>query len=174
MAVAPPDPAQWLQSGPGAITKPEHVREILDSFSSLPKISRLQGPEVLIRAVGKSLYWGYWVRQSQLFELYRNLGQFVGWLTSEELSRKFEWRYRAYTAVCVNWNDFSEFAELRLPRGEGINCLIGSAAPQPLNSMLDPNRRDTPILRGGMEQIFFRSGDASPFWVERRSKHAIF
>ena len=126
------------------------------------------------RGRSASAYRGYWVRSSSLLPLYAKLSQFEGWLTDQELSAQAEWRYRALTAVCLNWNDFSEFAELQLPRGESLTCLIGPAAPQPVRSTLSILAPTTPILRGGMEQIFFRGGDANPLWVRIRPKSAVF
>jgi hypothetical protein len=175
-------PANWLQSGPNGIRDPAKVLEILASFANPPILTRLLGPEILLRAVGQdetgkpaNPYRGFWVRQSTLLQIYGNLGQFEGWLTAQELSAMAEWRYRAFTAVCINWNDFSEFAELWLPAGEGISCLIGDVAPQPLHSASSLRASTTPILQGGAEQIFFRGGgDSNPLWVRLRPKADIF
>jgi hypothetical protein len=173
--------AAWLGSGSNGIHDPKIVSEILASFEGTPPVSTLTGPEILIRAVGldesgrlANPYRGYWVRQSSLITIYGNLGQFEGWLTDQELSAAAEWRYRAFTAVCLNWNDFSEFAELELPSGASISCLVGRVAPQPLHSRMSVQAPTTPILRGGAEQIFFRGGDANPLWVRLRSKSDIF
>lgn len=174
-------PATWLQSGPNGISDPAVVSEILASFAAAPVLTQLSGPEVLLRAVGQdakgklaSPYRGYWVRGSSLAPIFQNLGQFEGWLTEQELSTMAEWRYRAFTAVCINWNDFSEFAELRVPANESVPCLVGPVAPQPLLSSLPLSAPTTPVLRGGAEQVFFRGGDANPLWVRLRQKADIF
>jgi hypothetical protein len=147
-------PAEWLGSGPNGITNSAVAAQILASFASTPLLTRLSGPELLLRAVGRdeagklaNPYRGYWVRQSALLPIYRNLGQFEGWLTDQQLTSMAEWRYRAFTAICVNWNDFSEFAELELPPGESIACLIGPVAPQPLNGSMSLSARDSPGRR---------------------------
>lgn len=173
--------AEWLASGPNGIQNEAFIAEILASFAGLPRLAVLTGPETLLRAVGQNEsgklanpYAGYWVRDSILAPIYRRLGQFDGWLQQQDLSAMAEWRYRALTAVCINWNNFSEFAELRLPAGETVPCLIGPVAPQPLHQSMDRALATTPVMRGGAEQIFFRGGDASPFWIRIRSKSDLF
>ncbi len=174
-------PAGWLQSGPNGITDASFRAEILASFASPPVVTRLRGPETLIRAVGRNdagrlanPYRGYWVRESSLARIYGRLGQFEGWLSQQELSSMAEWRYRAFTAVCLNWNDFAVFAELRLPADDSIQCLVGPVAPQPLKSSLSMGAATTPVLRGGAEQIFFRGGDTNPLYVRFREKPDLF
>lgn len=172
---------EWLGSGPKGIRDRALISQILASFDGAPAVSHIVGPETLLRAVGKdssgrlaNAYRGYWVRESTLFGIHRNLGQFEGWLNKQELSAAAEWRYRAFTAICVNWNDFDEFAEMQVPAGEKLACLIGRVAPQPLHSAMLPGASSTPMLRGGAEQVFVRGGDANPFWVFLRAKPAIF
>jgi hypothetical protein len=175
----------WLENSPGGLDH-ERVSAILASFSGIPTLTSISGPEILLRAVGwiekdglpkhsrARAFSGYWVRQSMLLPLYGNLSQFEGWLTNQEQSSSAEWRYRALTAICLNWNDFDEFAEMHVPVGETIPCLIGPVAPQPLRDNMSIDSPRTPVLRGGAEQIYFRSGDASPFWVRIRPKTDIF
>jgi hypothetical protein len=171
----------WLQDGPNGIKDPTDASAILATYASTPTIGTIRGPDILMRAVGRNeigqlgnAYRGYWVRQSTLMGISRNLGQFEGWLTSQELSAQAETRYRALAAICLNWNDFNEFAEMQVPLGQSIPCLIGPVAAQPVHSSMNPTDPKTPILRGGAEQIFIRSGDSNPLWVYIRAKSSIF
>ena len=72
-------------------------------------------------------------------------------------------RFRSLTAICEDWNDFSEFHQMEIPEGEVFEALAGPIRTQPLQSKLDPNYRKTPMLQGGFDQIFLKV--RNPFWI---------
>lgn len=183
----PMNAVTWLRSSPLPIAAPQNI---LSAFSSgtIKKVVKFKGPHTFYRMAGWNEKdqkmadpWGcWWIEEQTLHAIYTKISRldmFEGWMPPDMLRRvkSLPMHYRALTAVCTDWNDFREQIELRLPANEELIGLCGMVAPQPLKSTMNPKSRKAPILPGGIEQVYFKRGNANrkniiapninPFWV---------
>lgn len=176
------DPQKWLHSKPIPIS---NVGKVLSGFerSKGQKVVKFTGPHTFYRVAGwdetsKQMcdpYGCWWIDEQALKDIYAKIARldmFEGWMPPEMLQRaqSLPMHYRALTAVCRDWNDFQEQIALKLPPNEVLTGLCGAVAPQPLRSTMDVQSRKTPMLPGGLEQVFFKRATPSernmnPFWV---------
>jgi len=162
-------PVAWLTSPPNPVSP----ARVLPNYRPPVRVYEFKGPQKFLRAAGYSKSqgglanpWGeWWTPEEVVAGIDMHLEQFEGWLSANELRRALPARYRAVAAICRDWNDFSEVWELSLPSGEVLQGLAGQTKEQPEHSHLDPNKRTTPMLLGGAEQVFFKV--KNPFWVQR-------
>lgn len=162
--------ADWLSSAPSPLP-PDKVAVVLGSFSGPPTVYRFTGPGQLLRGTGRTAdgrqtaaySGGFWVDMSVIARIETTLGQYSGWLSAKFLNQSARAKYRAGTAVCEDWNDLSEFHKMVVPAGETFEGLAGTIRSQPQLSSMDRDRRTTPMLSGGFEQIFLKV--RNPFWI---------
>lgn len=168
-------PSVWLASGPIAIARPGAV---LDAFAGgTVRVVRFVGPHRFYRAAGwdarsgrmASAYGSWWADEAALARIGERLALYKGFLPPELLRLAWPAQFRAAAALCEDWNDLRELFVLDLPAREELTGVVGPAAPQPLRSRQDPARRDTRMLPGGIEQVFFKRtrtlNAVNPLWV---------
>ena len=178
----PMNAVTWLRSSPLPMAAPQNI---VSAFSggTIKKVVKFKGPHTFYRVAGwdetKSRmadpYGCWWIDEKALQTIYTKISRldmFEGWMPPDLLKRvrSLPMHYRALAAICTNWNDFREQVELRLPVNEELIGLCGMVAPQPVKSSMNPQSGKTPILPGGLEQVFFKRGNAkerniNPFWV---------
>ncbi|WP_158684285.1 hypothetical protein [Methylobacterium sp. 285MFTsu5.1] len=164
------NPLDWLIAAPNGCSK-ARASEILATFSSPPHVYKFTGPGELLRgtgtdSTGKQAFaygGGYWVDGSVISQIDANLSQYTGWLSAKELQQSARAKYRAGSAVCEDWNDFSQFHKMKIPTGETFEGLAGAIKSQPIRSKMNKNDPKTPMLMGGFEQVYLKV--RNPFWI---------
>lgn len=167
-------PADWLAAAPNPLP-PAKIAEVLATFSSPPAVYRFTGPGELLRGTGTDASGrqaaayggGYWVDGNVIAQIDANLSQYVGWLSAKELASSARAKYCAGSAVCEDWNDFSEFHKMKVAVGETFDGLAGQIKSQPLRSSMNRNDPKVPTLVGGFEQVFLKV--RNPFWIFQSS-----
>lgn len=169
-------PAAWLASGPIVIDNPTAVLATFDA-SSTPRVVKFTGSHTLYRAGGwdtnkgvlASAYGSWWADEVVLARIGSELEKFETWLPPEMLKQAWPAMYRGVTALCEDWNDMRDMFRMEIPSGDSIEGIVGSTAPQPQRSKMNPGSRSTPMLRGGAEQIYFKRTQSlntvNPLWI---------
>ena len=160
----------WLKSAPGGVAFPSKV---LPNFAGQPAVYEYIGPHRFVRAAGRDFngqlaraYGGeWWFDEAVLVQLRARLEQYRGWTQEQKLKAALPTQYRALAAICINWNDMSEFFALDLPAGERLTALAGPAKEQPYDSRMSVGLPTTPMLPGGAEQLFMKV--KNPLWISR-------
>jgi hypothetical protein len=166
----------WLNAKPIVVAD---AASVLATFQSpaAAKVVKFSGPHTLYRAGGwdtnkgklASAYGSWWADELVLARIGSQLEKFETWLPPEMLKQAWPSQYRGVTALCEDWNDMREMFKMKLPAGETIEGLVGPTAPQPQRSKMNPKARNTPMLRGGAEQVFFKRSETlsriNPLWV---------
>ncbi len=167
-------PASWLTRGPIAV----NPGEVLPNFrAGTAKVVRFIGPHRFYRAAGwdtkrsrmASAYGSWWADEQALVAIANRIERFEDFLPPELLKRAWPAQYRGAAALCEDWNDMREMFRLELPPREELTGVVGLASEQPLHSTMDRLDRRTPMLPGGLEQVYFKRTPTlsaiNPLWV---------
>ncbi|MBX2879638.1 MAG: hypothetical protein KTR32_06895 [Granulosicoccus sp.] len=168
-------PIKWLSDAPITIPNPASV---IGAFRpGTMKIVKFKGAHRFYRAAGwdstrgemASAFGSWWADEIELVKISQKMNMYKNWLPDELLRKALPAQYRGATALCEDWNDMREMYKLDLPPQEEIEGLVGIASAQPKKSTLDVNSRQTPMLPGGAEQVFFKKtptlSSINPLWI---------